>query len=446
MRLCYTGQVDQKVGCITHAEAADLAGYALGGPWTNVPRKIRELKTDLRRAGYRHVPRLGKRSMYDVRSRCFRVLIAILLSGYSCLSIVSTSSARTIRAGQETGPLAILVRWPNQEDGKPAPYAIALVNMQGRIVTHATAIGRSPRVLGFGIGSSRAPLPIAISASRTRVYFLDGNSTVRFLTADGATGVFMRLPIHANADVGFAVSPDARIIAYSVLQYATDSSGSRNYNGMRLYVQNLIPLGPAHTIFSSVDAVEWPIGWHHGTLVLAVGGIGAQNVPLNPYGAWFGYHIVDAGTAKRLATLCPDDQGVGLIGPAGVVCGGLSAAKHPCTSGNTWRYYIQDWKGHCGHIVLPKVASAMEDSQWVEPLSPDGTHVLLEGKLVGMNGKVTTLPDLSSDSVSYGGWIDSWHTIGIANSRVFILDIRSGAILVGSAITTDSFFGTLLGG
>ncbi|TMF41911.1 MAG: hypothetical protein E6I23_14590, partial [Chloroflexi bacterium] len=54
------------------------------------------------------------------------------------------------------------------------------------------------------------------SASRTRVYYLNGGSEVRFLAPDGTTGTATRIALGASEQAGFAVSPDNASIAVAV--------------------------------------------------------------------------------------------------------------------------------------------------------------------------------------------------------------------------------------
>jgi hypothetical protein len=65
---------------------------------------------------------------------------------------------------------------------------------------------------------------------------------------------------------------------------------------VRLYVEDLA--GGAHHIdlFSSNSDFVWPVGWHGGNVVVAVGPPAVQNPAPNPYSAFGGYRLIDPGT------------------------------------------------------------------------------------------------------------------------------------------------------
>src|SRR6266478_6367175 len=110
------------------------------------------------------------------------------------------------------------------------------------------------------------------SASRARLYYLNGGSEVRFLAADGTTGTVTRIAVGASEQAGFAVSPDDASIAVAVFSYtlASGPPASATYNGMRLYVEDLHGGGHHVDIFASTTVAEFPIGWTGGRLILAV--------------------------------------------------------------------------------------------------------------------------------------------------------------------------------
>lgn len=76
-----------------------------------------------------------------------------------------------------------------------------------------------------------------VSISNSRVYYLDGNADVRSLGPDGSTALATHLPGSASVSVGFAISPDDRRIAVSVIEY-TDSFQAPVK--LRMYVEDLV--------------------------------------------------------------------------------------------------------------------------------------------------------------------------------------------------------------
>src|SRR5438445_3187337 len=161
------------------------------------------------------------------------------------------------------------------------------------------------------------------SASRTRLYYLNGGSEVRFLAPDGTTGTVTRIAVGASEQAGFAVSPDETSLAVAIFSYtwASGPPASATYNGMRLYVEDLHGGGHHVDIFSSTTVAEFPIGWTGGRLILAVSEPGCcPSEPGNPYDA-SSYHVVDPATGTRLVTLCDNSAGpMGPLEPIGAVC------------------------------------------------------------------------------------------------------------------------------
>src|SRR6266849_6392693 len=126
-------------------------------------------------------------------------------------------------------------------------YDIALVAVDGRVVTRAHALKRTT----FPDASE---LPY-VSASNSRVYYLEGDREIHFLKADGTSGLVTTVPGSATAHAAFAVSPDDERIAVALLDYSVDPVA------LTLYVEDL---GGAHhsELFTSTSKYVWPAGWH----------------------------------------------------------------------------------------------------------------------------------------------------------------------------------------
>ena len=162
------------------------------------------------------------------------------------------------------------------------------------------------------------------SASRSRLYYLNKGSEVRFLQPDGSSGTATNIVLQGQQQAGIAVSPDDIRIAVSILTYGPPVTGSVSlaYKGMRLYVEDLNGGGHHVEIFSSSTVAEFPIAWTAGRLLLAVTRpLCCDGDTLNPYAAT-SYHVVDPGTGQRLVALCAKDSvgPVGPIEPVGTVC------------------------------------------------------------------------------------------------------------------------------
>jgi len=327
-----------------------------------------------------------------------------------------TATTPTVTAITKTiapPPLAVVVRY-----GAYSSYVVSLVGIDGRVVARASAAGRG---LINTTGAVAVPLPV-VSASATRVYYLDGDARVRSLAPNGTTAIVATVPGGPRAHAAFAVSPDDRRIAVSVLDY------SGRVPRMRLYTQGLASATQSD-IFTSSQVYEWPIAWRNGALVLAIlrGGAYVQNTAANPYDAFDGYHVVDATSGTRLATLCPAGVSVGPVVAAGTMC--VPNAGQP---------YVQDLTG-ATHPFVGAGDNAV--------LAPDGSRVAASDGhslfLLDATGRRTTLKAQGLPQ----GWIDATHLLISAGYGVTeplsILNVRDGA-RVPLAIK-GQFVGTLPG-
>jgi hypothetical protein len=199
--------------------------------------------------------------------------------------------------------------------GGPKGTSVSLVASDGSVV--ATALVDPAPFLPNAVMSWT-------SASRTRLYYLNAGSEVRYLAPDGTSGTATRIALGANEQAGFSVSPDDTKVAVAIFSYASPPAQGPTigaYAGMRLYVEDLQGGGHHVDIFSSPTLAEFPIGWTAGRLVLAVGEpTCCQALTLNPYAAT-SYHVADPGTGNQLASLCDNSTGPGgPVEPIGVVC------------------------------------------------------------------------------------------------------------------------------
>jgi hypothetical protein len=183
-------------------------------------------------------------------------------------------------------------------------YNVALVGVDGRVAARAHAQLRSAI-------RDASELPY-VNASNSRVYYLDGDSRIRWLKADGTTGAAETVPGGPEVHATFAVTPDDSRIAVALLDYSVYPVR------LTLYVEDI---GGAHhsVIFTSTDHYVWPVAWHAGQLVVAYLGPGA--VPFksktnfysggdltrypygpDPYGG-INLHVINPVTALREAII-----------------------------------------------------------------------------------------------------------------------------------------------
>ena len=291
-------------------------------------------------------------------------------------SASATASAATAPAPL-TGAFAVLATPPSADT-----YTVSIVGVDGKVVASAQA--SSPTAVTCG-DAAAAVLPLPISTSDDRAYYMDAQGVVRFLTVQGESGRATTVPVGGGRRSMFAVSPDDQRIAVIVDDFT--SSGV----ALRLYVEDLNG-GTNHLdIFSSSGAFGlWPIGWH-GTDNLVVAKVPACTQGGGPFSASpLELHVVDPATAIRHFTLG---------GPTCVVAGAASPAGVVCEDGSFTRLAVVNWTGSIVRTFpINNPASAY--------LSPDGASVA-----VVRNG-VTDVLVGTSQNFQACGWIDSIHMIG----------------------------------
>ncbi|TMF30342.1 MAG: hypothetical protein E6I25_03775 [Chloroflexi bacterium] len=254
-----------------------------------------------------------------------------------------------------------------------------------------------------------------LSASNTRLYFLDGDSTIKFLSRNGTVGAATTISLDASSVAVFSVSPDDRRIAVAVITFPYPAR-------TRIYVEDLADGGHHVDIFSSSSALEWPAGWHEGHLVIALG-INAS--PQNA-GEWFnygyrGYHVADATTGARLANVCDGFDASAPPVPAGTVC-----VNYPA-------YKVSDWNGASRSIIADAGCGG-------GALSPDGSLIAeCQGNprtvnLVARNG--STKP--TAIRATPLGWIDRDHLVARVDADRSLAQTQVG--------TAGFFAGSIPGG
>jgi hypothetical protein len=224
-------------------------------------------------------------------------------------------------------------------------YTLSIVDTGGRVV--ATTTARKRTVPNVQIGN--------LSTSNTTVYYLDGDSDVRFLRPDKSTGLATHITLRPHQAAAFSVSPDDLRIAVSVLDY------TRYPVSTRLYVEDLHG-GTNHTqLFFSTNVIEWPVGWHAGRLVIALGlDAPPQNI-WDGFATAYGYHVVNAQTGVRLFSLC-----TGTYSDVPVSSGGAVCIDAPTSS-------VATWDGQTRKLPLARKPDATGGNcPLIGPVSPTG--------------------------------------------------------------------------
>jgi len=254
-----------------------------------------------------------------------------------------------------------------------------------------------------------------VSTSNSRAYFLDGDTSVRYLAPAGTTssncgangctfgtnGDVTKVPGGAGVASAFAVSPDDRRIAVSVFNFQSSPGGPVPTN-VRLYVEDLVGSGNHVELFSSTSSWVWPVRWHDGKLVVAAG---SPVKPVEgPYGGVTEFHLVDPATGNRLQVLgsasCP--VVLALLSPAGTLCVAGDGSLRS-----------QYWSG--SNVTFVSNYAALKHGGM---LSLDGTKVAICCTSTGGTLEVVDAPAEGGavkpvagafGYVGGGGWIDATH-------------------------------------
>lgn len=280
-------------------------------------------------------------------------------------------------------------------------YDIAVVSSSGAVVAHAHPNQRS-------VISDALELPY-VSASNSRVYYLDGDRDIRYLKADGSRGSVATVPASPTVHAAFAVTPDDRRIAVALLDYSTTPVK------LTLYVEDLG--GAQHrVIYTSTNHYVWPVAWHAGQLVVAY--LGPNAVPFkskavlygngdlinypygpNPYGG-INFHVINPTTAVRQAIISGGGAS-GLLSRSGVAVVQGDA--------DNWQGQWIPWNSPGDYGSYSAAGSLSPDGSVIAACcdSPGGAgHLVLWYR----GGSSTALP-VAATSTDWTGWFDNSHLI-----------------------------------
>ena len=315
-----------------------------------------------------------------------------------------------------TGAFAVLVTPPSAPN-----YTVSIVDANGKVVGSAQASSPTAVTCADAAG---AEVPLPISTSDDRAYYMDAQGVVRFLTVQGETGRATTVPTGASRRSTFAVSPDDQRIAVVVNDFT--ASGVT----FKIYVEDLNG-GTNHLDIYGTTGVTglWPLGWHGpNNLVLAV--VKACSQGGGPFCCGpRELHVVDPATALRRFTI-GDSQCLiaGSPSPGGVVCEDSATFTHAS---------VVDWSAtslRTFQIPGPEAAYLSPDGRVVALFNFTGTGVTtFEGAKATLNMQTC-------------GWIDSTHVIAgdYGQPPARIGNIVSGAIVTIAAKGTCA--GRLPGG
>lgn len=333
----------------------------------------------------------------------------------------------------------MLVDFPEGTGPNSTGYDVTLVTTSGCAVKTAHAATRS-YIHGAGSIStpSAADLP-EVSVANGGVYFLDGDSEIRFMTPTLDPKTVASILGGANAHAGFSVSPDGSRVAVSVLTYQGDSAA------LDLYVSDLSGTNRID-LFHSTSEAAWPVAWHGGDVVLAVGPLfSQQGLWDNPYFA-ASFHVVNATTATRVAAIGGPDYQTGCEVSALLVPAGTACYHRTATSGMGGEFWILDWNGS---RLQPGFGSANGGTAAVNPDQAQTLALLDQSvpalEILSPGNKVSA--DLSGPVDSWPCWIDDGHVlIGSVNSpksTPVVVDASTGQT---TSVQAHGFCAAVLGG
>jgi hypothetical protein len=279
-------------------------------------------------------------------------------------------------------------------------YAVSLVGIDGRVIASNQASSPAPVSCA---NAAAALVPLPVSTSNTRAYFMDAQGVVHFLAPNGDTGRATTVPIGTGRRSMFAVSPDDQRIAVIVDDFNATGASTK------LYVEDLNGGGHHIDLFSETGAFTlWPTGWH-GTNNLVVAKIPACTQGGGPFSAGpQELHVIDPATAVRRFTIGSSTCLIaGPPSPAGAVCETPSQAT------------VLSW-------TAANVRSFAAEGLGAAFLSPDGSKVAIAP------GPDTLLVEASRTitGMQACGWIDDTHLFsgGDAQHQPRVADVTTGNV------------------
>lgn len=289
-----------------------------------------------------------------------------------------------------------------------SPYTVSVVGGDGKITASAEA--SAPAQVNCGT-SAAAIVPLPVSASNSRIYFMDAAGVIHFLGPAGDTGRATSVPAPTSSRrASFAVSPDDRRIAVVTEDFTSTGATTR------LYVEDLGG-GNRTTTYSQTGTYGlWPIGWH-GTNNLVVAKVPACAQGGGPLCCGpLEFHVVDPLTFTRRFTIgSPTCVVAGAPTPAGVACESVTQQKAN----------IENWTGQYTMGGLTVAA-------------PTPAHVSPNGRRLAVLGDAGQTSIFSLDtgsttalSLYVCGWIDDTHVMsgGDPQHQPRVAEVVSSAIV-----------------
>jgi len=324
------------------------------------------------------------------------------------------STGGTLPGGPSAAPPAALAVTFGLSTVDRQNYFVDLVDLSGNVVASAKARMRSPVTGTCGNDFQVYPAMPLISTSAGRVYYLDGDTDVRFLAPNGSTGLATRVSGSSQSVAMFAVSPDDRKIAVSIYDYRSHPVGAS------LYVEDLAGAGNHVDLPSSGLPYRWPAGWHGGDLL-----VGSDGTPDPGFGFYAplpyritGFQLLDPTTGGVVATLgdnsCQPQSSLPAAG--GVACETPAGAVGAI-----------DWSGKTTIFATGDVFTGGAS------LSPDGTKLAASGSgailhIISSPATGSTESNVGGGYPGDGGWLDANHVVvrGGGSPSQSVIDLQAG--------------------
>lgn len=348
----------------------------------------------------------------------------------------STSVTPTTRP-VAAGPFALLLTNQNRSG---ASYDVLLVDSTAKVVARVTA--KLPLIKAH----QQLSLPLAY-ASSNGAYYLDGDAEIHLLGADGSKSLVKRIPQGSSSLLGFAISPDSKSIAVSVITQQTDDTKTTG----RGYLEDLRDSGGHAEIFNntSQDAYRWPIAWYGSDIVDAVGSAACQGgygqsssgQPSAGIACATSLHVVDSASQSRVATMCeapaasPTGTNVtwslsGLVTPAGVACLQslyMASGDNSQPPPSTCTVAAVDLRGGHRNFQSGPCQSIPAAGCF---LSPDGSRMACTSSSTQALGFLSSGGSFHSLGRKYTilGWIDPAHLmVGVDTTTLGVINADTGA-------------------
>ncbi|MDQ2960308.1 MAG: hypothetical protein M3R48_04570 [Candidatus Dormibacteraeota bacterium] len=387
---------------------------------------------------------------------------ALLLAG--CGSPVATTSTTPTPRPRPTptpvptsvpvapGPYALLITNDNRAG---VTYDVLLVNGSGTIVARVTA--KLP-LLKPNQTLTLSP----VSAGATRAYYLDGDTDIHSLAADGTSALVKSIAAGTTAELAFAVSPDQQHVAVSAITEQSNDARSTGHG----YIENLGDSGGHADFFTNTgySAYRWPIAWFGNSIVDAIGAAGAESCQQGGYGlagqtsaipCAASIHVVDAATQNRVATICespttqPTNGSIsyslnGLEAAAGIAClyNQYSSDQSTQTSTSSCHIDAVGWTGSARRFDTCTTQQASNGglSENTCFLSPDGSRMACTGAPSGSLSLLKPGTPLQSLGRKYTvlGWMDNSHLmVDVDSATMAVVNVDSGVATTFAVPSAD---------